>query len=194
MLPSFLPSFMRKKSSRSAFTLSELLISLAILGLIATFTIPKVLVAVSDQKQQAALKESISALNSVLYEGVTSGTILPNEGDSVVLKFWPKLNLVNYHTADCTFVTGLGLGDDYCGTFSNGVQFTGFTPGGPGVDWIWCLLDSNGFANPPNVRGEDQLWVVLITGPSTSNAGPPGTIKAHPWNTPSQTLYRKIYK
>ncbi len=44
------------------FTLAELLISLAILGVIATFTIPKILQAQQNQKFNAVAKEALSAI------------------------------------------------------------------------------------------------------------------------------------
>ena len=43
---------------KKGFTLAELLISLGILGLIATFTIPKIVGAAGDSKYNAAAKEA----------------------------------------------------------------------------------------------------------------------------------------
>ena len=57
----------------SAFTLSELLIALAILGLIATFTIPKVLQSVGNGSRTAIFEESVAALSELTYEGVLNG-------------------------------------------------------------------------------------------------------------------------
>src|SRR5262249_44303219 len=45
------------------FTLAELLIALVILGVIATFTIPKVLVAQQDQKYDAIAKETAAMIS-----------------------------------------------------------------------------------------------------------------------------------
>lgn len=50
--------------STSGFTLSELLVSLAVLGLIAAFAIPKVLSAVADSSTKAIGKEAISVISS----------------------------------------------------------------------------------------------------------------------------------
>lgn len=52
----------------SGFTLAELLIALAILGVIATFSIPKVLQAQQDGRNQAVLKTNASQLSALLYE------------------------------------------------------------------------------------------------------------------------------
>lgn len=55
-LPTHLPS-------QPGFTLAELLIALAILGVIATFTIPKILQAQQNQEKHAIYKETIAALH-----------------------------------------------------------------------------------------------------------------------------------
>lgn len=47
---------------KNGFTLSELLIALAILGVIATFTIPKVLQSQQDGKYKAMAKEAMSMI------------------------------------------------------------------------------------------------------------------------------------
>lgn len=65
-------------SKKLGFTLSELLISLAILGLIAVFAIPKVVQALTEQQLKAAGKEAISTLYSVLFEGWRTGELTQN--------------------------------------------------------------------------------------------------------------------
>lgn len=49
--------------NNSGFTLAELLIALAILGVIATFTIPKILTTQRDSKYLAIAKEDISTIS-----------------------------------------------------------------------------------------------------------------------------------
>jgi len=51
------------KRSPKGFTLSELLICIAILGLIAVFTIPKLLLAQQDETYNAKAKEAISMVS-----------------------------------------------------------------------------------------------------------------------------------
>lgn len=67
--------FMRAKG----FTLAELLIALAILGVIATFTIPKILSATSSGQNTAVAKEAASMVsgafsNYTLTYGIATGT------------------------------------------------------------------------------------------------------------------------
>ena len=57
------------------FTLAELLIALGILGVIATFTIPKILTAQQDSKKWAIFKEDVAAAQQATWEYVQTGDI-----------------------------------------------------------------------------------------------------------------------
>jgi prepilin-type N-terminal cleavage/methylation domain-containing protein len=65
--------FKLKRITLSAFTMSELLIALAILGLIATFTVPKVLHSIDEANYRTALKEAESLIQSVANQAYTQG-------------------------------------------------------------------------------------------------------------------------
>jgi prepilin-type N-terminal cleavage/methylation domain-containing protein len=54
--------------NKTGFTLTELLISLAVLGVIATFTIPKLLNVVGDGPKKAILKETIASIQAAAYQ------------------------------------------------------------------------------------------------------------------------------
>lgn len=56
-----------KKSAEKGFTLAELLIALGILGVIAAFTIPKVLQATGQSQNSAAARDAVSTLEQVWY-------------------------------------------------------------------------------------------------------------------------------
>lgn len=63
---------------RNGFSLVELLISLAILALIAVHTIPKILIAQENQQNSAVLKETFATLSTVLYQSRLMGEITEN--------------------------------------------------------------------------------------------------------------------
>lgn len=72
------------RRAHKGFTLAELLIALAILGVIATFTIPKILTAQANGQNTAVAKEAASminasyityTLNNTLTTGTTAGAL-----------------------------------------------------------------------------------------------------------------------
>lgn len=104
-----------RRTKRKAFTLSELLIALAILGVIATFTIPKILQAQQDQQFNASVKEAIGMV-SAAYEvyktknPITAGT-----------KMADLTPYMNYVAVDTTTVIDNNYGVPWvsspCGTY-----------------------------------------------------------------------------
>jgi type II secretory pathway pseudopilin PulG len=62
-----------RHSKSLAFTVSELLIALGILGLIATFTVPKVLHSIDEASYRTALKEVEGVIQTVANEAYTQG-------------------------------------------------------------------------------------------------------------------------
>ena len=63
----------QKTSVKKAFTLTELLISLAVLGLIATLTLPHVFMSVDRAKKRAAFKEAYQALAQATHAAMMEG-------------------------------------------------------------------------------------------------------------------------
>lgn len=80
-----------------AFTLAELLIALAILGVIATFTIPKVLVSSNNSKFNAIGKET-AAMVSGAYQAYLMEHTLTNTVSMADLT--PYMNYVSVDTAN----------------------------------------------------------------------------------------------
>ena len=100
---------MRLRHSQSAFTLAELLIALAILGVIATFTIPKILDSGSDSKFNAIGKET-AAMVSGAYQSYKL-----NNAASGSTSFQDLTPYMNYVKVDTTTT----IDDTYNGTTQN---------------------------------------------------------------------------
>ncbi len=64
-----------KSAKNNGATLAELLIALALLGVIATFTIPKILNSQAPQRKMAIFKESIAAIHNILVSGTKQGEL-----------------------------------------------------------------------------------------------------------------------
>ncbi len=102
---------MRKRAL--GFTLAELLAALAILGVIATFTIPKVLNASQSSQNKSIAKEAattmVAAYNAyVLNNSVTSST--------KVADFTSYINYIRFDASGTTLVDNVygGTGSDTC--------------------------------------------------------------------------------
>jgi prepilin-type N-terminal cleavage/methylation domain-containing protein len=147
----------------TGFTLAELLMALAILGVIATFTIPNVLNTLSNQTIKANGKEAISTLNAVLYEGWQQGNISTNSTTTQVTNFLKtRLN----YTRFCD----VGETDGPCGghpayaftsvkerfILASGTIISVFG-NGSGAGWFYIIgdisffIDANG-NQPPNTE------------------------------------------
>ncbi len=103
--------------STKGFTLSELLVSLSVLGLIAAFAIPKVLTAVDTQATRAVGKEAISMITAaydslkadndgIVGKSTTAGTIagkmnyVSSSGTAPQILVLHNGGTVSFNTAD----------------------------------------------------------------------------------------------
>jgi prepilin-type N-terminal cleavage/methylation domain-containing protein len=159
-------SLKQKYSVNKAFTLAETLIVLAVMGLLVTFTVPKVIHEVGEQQKKAVGKETITALHDALYAGWQEGTLnssttLTQFGDYLAT----KLNVIR----DCP--AGRPAGDcvtSHTDTFGNARRIL-VLPNGAWVSiygvygvnpsallGFHFFVDYNGATGPntePNVRG-----------------------------------------
>ena len=150
---------------KSGFTLSELLIALAILGLIATFTIPKILQSTQNQSLRASLKEAIAAVSEIAYEGSLSGGF--NESYNAPY-LQERLAYVQVCPTDssvegCIASSYIGYPgpndlNDPGGILASGAAISGLDndPGDNDIDFI---IDGNGPDQGPNQIGVDALIV-----------------------------------
>jgi prepilin-type N-terminal cleavage/methylation domain-containing protein len=82
------------------FSLSELMVSVAVVGVIATLTVPVVMNNVQEGKKKAVFKETISAIGQIVYEGVSNGEL--EQGVDMEAYLVAKLNGVK----TCTGAAG----------------------------------------------------------------------------------------
>jgi prepilin-type N-terminal cleavage/methylation domain-containing protein len=87
---------MRRKRG---FTLAELLIALAILGVIATFTIPKVLQSMQDTKYKAIAKEFVATFSSAYEAYRLNNPIISTTGSDELI---PLMNYVKIDSSGST--------------------------------------------------------------------------------------------
>ncbi len=165
------------KRSVSAFTLSELLISLAILGVIATFTIPKVLQSQQDDRFNAVGKEGMASLAAAYeaYKRDHTPTAATEPGDLT-----PYLNYVRIDTGTLidhmNTAASIHCGSRFCLQLHNGAKIyfpplSGFG-GTASTNAMAFYLDPDGqYSNTTNGPGKSvQVWL-YYGGRITSRSG-----------------------
>jgi prepilin-type N-terminal cleavage/methylation domain-containing protein len=167
---------------KQGYTLSEILIALAILGICLAVSIPLLAQPRDQSQKKAVFKESINMLYEIMREGMASDEL--NTGNARTY-FLNRLNAVKVcpevQATDPT-KTAFGGGcwthpsadvaevNDEAGVvLANGVTIAGFKdccdgpPTGLGRWWNDVIIDWNG-PKGPNVQGNDQLLVIMAYG------------------------------
>jgi prepilin-type N-terminal cleavage/methylation domain-containing protein len=124
------------------FTLAELLIALAILGLISVYTIPKMISSWQEHQKNVLFKDMIAMYEALGWDAAQSNqTIEQALGRSIADG---KLNVVKK--------TNFSL-DDFIVTYSNGVEVVHLVTDMCNLTAL--TMDYNGYAKGPNLPGED---------------------------------------
>lgn len=177
------------------FTLVELLIVLAILGVIATFTIPKVLQSQTDAKRKAVFREAIAAMNEAFYAGYRSGTLTET---NVGTYMRTHLNAIKICNSDA-IAEGCwppssdpaAQGGEAGVILPNGAMIAGLdnASGGTGADVM--ILDWNGLEGP-NQEGQDEIILRAFLN-NTSSTDRVGTIRHDAGHPGSRLLWAEIF-
>lgn len=139
-----------RRNRNKAFTLSELLIALAILGVIATFTIPKVLQSQQDSRYKSIAKETAAMISDAYVVYKSHNTVSPATKSSDLTPYMnyvkvDTVTVIDYYQAsttdDCsTGVICLKLHNGSILTDEWGPSFTGTAT----TNAIHFLLDPDG--------------------------------------------------
>jgi prepilin-type N-terminal cleavage/methylation domain-containing protein len=140
------------------FTLSELLVSIAVLGFIATFTIPKVLQGFTTQREKAVLKETYASVTSLLVEATQTTTVNGSVASEWFEKRLQYVALCPWNqpaTLTCPILGGSI--DNWVSRLMlpNGAVVS-LPSNGPSGDMINFAIDFNGKAPPNSARNSSS--------------------------------------
>ncbi len=107
----WLPSVCHRRwANEQGFTLAELLISLAILGVIATFTIPKIISGQQNGRYNTAAHEVVAMVSAAYQQAQAAGTV---NGNTQMGDLTPYMNYVRVDTSS-TINDRFGWGNQSC--------------------------------------------------------------------------------
>jgi prepilin-type N-terminal cleavage/methylation domain-containing protein len=182
------------------FTLSELLISLSVLGLISAIVMPILFQSIEKGKRTAIFKESIQVFNKAFMQCMEDYTC--KDGD--IRPMLAKINTVKQCTpaneSECRTISTVE-DNEHGLILASGAYAWGFRSPFPAPD-DWFYIDYNGTA-PPNVVGEDIIYMVKCFDPYENGGLCNPALIENPVNgkvdvarvdAPSVALYNKLYK
>jgi type II secretory pathway pseudopilin PulG len=165
----------------NAFTLSELLVSLGVLGLIAGLTVPSIVTAVDRSKTLALEKEAFTYMTHIITEGYHRGDFdamtdftVDETTDPIVQYFMTRLNF----TQHCPKGTVTGL----CGTITHGATSTTHVWNDHSARWVISQDMTIGL-----VGGHTSATYFLFTmnsKPNRPNGGKPTAVVCNVSNRP----------
>jgi hypothetical protein len=174
--------------------LAELLIALGILAVIATFSIPKILMSQQTSKKKAVLRETISALNEAFVPACLAGEITEGTFGTYMRS---HLNAVKICTTN-SMSQGCWYGTDLVGQSAtpgvimhNGAVIAGLDNdvSGGGTDTLMVDWDGPGSTN---LHADDQIVLrAFITDASSSDRV--CTIRWDPMHTASRTMWLNTF-
>jgi prepilin-type N-terminal cleavage/methylation domain-containing protein len=182
-------------AKNNGFTLSELLISVGVLGLIASFAIPSVVNAMGQSANRALLKESINTIAKVAQAGVLTGELTPDDaGEQYMIK---TLNANKVcPTGACPDTWLSGSADEASATgaiLQNRVELTFINRS---LTEQVAYMDVNGNSQQPNQIGKD-VFIVCYNATQEVTTGAcgrlnPAQVAPHPSDSANLTGYNNL--
>ncbi len=163
----WLPSACHQRAI-GGFTLAELLISLAILGVIATFTLPKIIYSSQSQRNIAIEKEAASMVVAAFQQYANQNTV---SSSLTFSSLTPYMNYVATDTASAIdgqqTVSTVNCATPFrCLKLHNGAILR-YNPadtfgGTATTNAIWCLVDPDGVVTDGTTNGPGHAVVFWI--------------------------------
>ena len=161
-------------SSKKGFTLAEVLVTLAIIGVVAALTIPTLIQSTSNDKYKVGLKKTLGSLNQALMSVSVDGTTIPTtgaeSGTALASFFSPALNSLKVN-ADTMYLSD-GTKITFVGTTTGGCPLiTGATVFNSATD-CYALVDVNGDKGPNTAATNTTFNDIYVLGISANGVVP----------------------
>lgn len=182
-------SFQGLKRPYKGFTLSELLIGVALIGIIATFALPKLIVNTKEKVELQRYRSAISTLSTLCYQAWQQDAV------------HSRVETVNYLTAHLNFARFENSWPGYVFILHDGTSIqaesyyvsnqqdfrvkvtdTAWASAVHGVDWIYLQCNFNRTTNSQNASGQPVK-------PGTVSSG----IHGHTAYAPTRAVWDKLF-
>jgi len=154
------------RNSRKGFTLAEVLVTLAIIGVVAALTIPTLIQSTNNSKYATTLKKTISVLNQAMMsqgaDGATLSTTTVYTDDTLADFFAAKLNVIKQNATGV-----LWLADGTKLAFSPMAAGCGTTLADPfllAATACYVIVDVNGDKGPNTVTVANATGSITTAG------------------------------
>lgn len=173
---------------KKGFTLAEVLITLAIIGIVAALTIPTLVASIQNNQLKIAYKKAFRDASIAWMEAFSDGTLQERPGwvsdpscDYNFNQFMAKFTIIKQCSGSVANTSGCWAPNEDA-TVVWGLPNTGLcfidTSGRSwckATNWGWMIVDTNGFKEP-NIFGKDRFPLYTAINNSTSAAGIPNSI------------------
>lgn len=182
------------RNTSIGFTLAELLIALMILGVIATFTIPKIIISQQTSRFNAVAKENISAISAAFTQAQHLGAVTTNTTLGAITQYLNYVSLDSSSNIDGFTGTGLGTCTStlICLRMHNGsiIRYrTDASFGGTSTTHgLWFHIDPDGvYSGTTDGPGKLMLGFIYYNGRVIDGANIPATTNTFGSYTASTT-------
>ena len=162
--------------SKKGFTLAEVLVTLAIIGVVAAITIPTLIEDTNKDKYKVDIKKTTSILNQALMTTSIDGATIPTTGETgaaLVTLLSPSLNTLKINAAGDTIWLADGtkvtfVGSNGCALITNAAPFTA-----AGTQ-CYAVVDVNGDKGPNKGSTGTIFKDIYVLGVSANGVVPAG--------------------
>ncbi|MCE3234001.1 MAG: hypothetical protein K0Q50_181 [Vampirovibrio sp.] len=171
------------KTRYPAFTLAELLITLAILGMIATFTIPKIISTTQNGQSNAKAKEALSTVSAAYQMWLNSGQVSSSTRLSDFTQYLNYTKIMTSGTIDDTNDFGsltCSAGQPCYKLHNGGVLMDRCSFGGTSTTHVlFIMFDPDGeYSNSNTGPGKSLAIHVFYNGRVTDRGSVPFTVQS----------------